>query len=121
MAESQPSQQVRIDLVLWAWFRGMRPRNRAFQAHNPHEPLDPFAVDRVTIQTQPVCHLPGTKERCFQVLLINDPHQGEVVVSLASGLVVVARARQPNQGTLPGRADFRVAGLNQHALTLRGA
>ncbi len=75
MAEYQSSQQVRIDLVFRVGLRRVWPWYCAFQAHDTHEPLDPLALDLMPIQAQPVGHLPGTKKRGSQILLVNDPHQ----------------------------------------------
>ena len=82
---------------------------------------DPLAVDQMTVQAQPVGHLPGSKERRSEKLLVDEPHQDQVIASLTGGPIVVARTRLTDQLTLTGRGDLRVIGLNQNPLTLRGA
>ena len=55
---------------------------------------------------QPRCHAPDAVERSPRVLLVEQPHQQEVLCFLLLRMVIVARARQPKQFALPGYCDF---------------
>ena len=83
------------------------------QAHQPHQPLHPLAVDRLALLDQPLRQPPAAEERVGGVLLVDQPHQPQVLRRLGRRLVVQAGAAQPQQFALPAHAQLRVVGLDQ--------
>src|SRR5262249_61625529 len=65
------------------------------QAHQPHQALHPLAVDWLPLLDQPGGHPPTAVEGTGGVLLVDEPHQPQVLGRLAGRLVVEARPAPP--------------------------
>ena len=88
------------------------------QAHDAHQPLHPLAVDRLPLPDQPGGQLPAAVKRVGRVLLVDEPHQPQVLGRLTRRLVVQARPVQPEQLALPADAQLGVADLDQGTQSL---
>ena len=61
------------------------------QAHQAHQTLDSLAVDLLSLLGQHDGHPTAAEERCLEILLVDPPHQSQVLDRLRRRLVVVAR------------------------------
>jgi len=113
VCQHQVSQQIGVDRVLRMRSTGVRARYRRLQAHEPHQSLNPLAVDRVAPAPQNSGHLAAAVEGRLQVLAVDDPHQGEVVGVLPGGPVVVGRAGQAEQLALALDGQLGMARLDE--------
>ncbi len=86
--DSQPPQLVRIDPMSRCRRRQPRLGIDRFQAHLPHQSTHSFRIDSATLLFEPIGHPPHTIERCPCVLLVQQPHQLEVLGALAHRPVV---------------------------------
>ena len=111
-------EQVRVDPVALPGQAQPGLRVDRLQAHHPHQPPHPLAVHLLPLFVQPDRHPPAAVERAGGVLLVDEPHQPQVLGRLPAGLVVEARPAQPQQLTLPAHAQGRVAVLDQRPLVL---
>jgi site-specific DNA recombinase len=116
--DAHPPQQVRVDPV--AAPRPTQPGLGVdrFQAHDPHQPLHPLAVYPFPALQEPGRHPPAAVKRASGVLLIDEPHQPQVLGRLGCRRVVQARPVQPQQLTLTADAQPRVADHDQRPLTV---
>jgi len=93
--DRNPAQQVRIDFVARRRTAQVRFGVEGLDAHNAHRPLDAFAID-----VQHYSHPAAAEERVIQIQLVEPPEQTQVFRALRPWLVVVGRARQPEQFAL---------------------
>ena len=84
----QALEQVRVHLVPIAWNAGSGARIHRLNAHGAHQPLHPFPVDPVALVLQVDPHLARAIVRRFQVLLINQVHQIQILLTLLTRDVV---------------------------------
>ena len=110
-------QQVRVHLVTPAR-RQLRLRVDGLQAHDPHQPPHPLAVHLVTLADEPPGDLPAPEERVGRVLLVDEPHQRQVLGRFWDRLVVQGRAGEPDQLALPADAQLGVVLVDQAPLGL---
>jgi hypothetical protein len=73
------------------------PRINGFQAHHPHQPLHTLAIHVVASPDQPLRHASRTVKGRVQILLIDQPHQSQILRRRALAGVVVRRARQAHE------------------------
>jgi hypothetical protein len=86
--DAQVAQQVWIDLVLWMRATGSGLWIDNLKTHQPHETLNPFAIDLIAQSSQIVSHGSGTPDGGSQVLFVNEPHQFQILGLDSFGLVV---------------------------------
>src|SRR5688572_22984268 len=119
--DGHASQKIGKNTVLGVAPRGSRSRVNGLDAHHAHQPLHAFAVHDPAFGLQPDCHPPRAVERRAQVLLVDQPHQTQVVLRFWSRLVMPRGAVQSQQLALPANAQRDVAGFNQTAPCVRRA
>ena len=111
-------EQVRVDPVALPGQAQPGLGVDRLQAHDSHQPPDPLAVHLLPSFVQPDRHPPAAAEGAGGVLLVDPPHQPQVLGRLPAGLVVEARPAQPQQLALPTHAQGGVAVLDQSPLVL---
>jgi len=79
--DSQPFEQVRVDLVPITRNAGSGARVHGLNAHGTHQPLHPLPVDPAALVLQVNTHLARAIVRRFQMLLINQIHQIQVLLT----------------------------------------
>jgi site-specific DNA recombinase len=114
-------QQVRVDPMPAARRTQLRLGVERLQAHDPHQPPHPLAVDRLPLPGQPGRQPPAAEERVGRVLPVDQRHQPQVVRRLRGRLVIQAGAAQPQQRALPADAQLRVTGLDERPQLVRRA
>ena len=77
--DRDPAEQVGVDLVRRCRLARIRPLVDRHQAGEPHQTLDPFAVDDMALGRQPRRHPPRTVIRPDQVLPIDQRHDRAVL------------------------------------------
>ena len=95
----------------WSW----EPENR-LQAHQPVQPAYPLDIDQIPHASQMLRHPGYPVKRLVQVLLIDDPHQIQIVRVFRTGLVIHATSVYAKKFALPGNAQIRVISFNHHPL-----
>ena len=60
------------------------------QAHQAHQTLDSLAVDLLPLTGQPDGHPTTAEVGCLEILLVDPPHQSQVLDRLRRRLVVVS-------------------------------
>ena len=91
------AQPVRINAMTSRRFRQPWFWIDRFDAHQPHESLNPFAIDRPALLFQRNHHASASVKRRARVLLIQEPHQLQILRRLALRCVIPRRARQSDQ------------------------
>ena len=76
------AEQVGIDPVRRAAVGGPRPGKIASRPIFRHQPLHPLAIDRLPGTLQRSRHPPAAVERGQEELLIDQPHQAQVLLRL---------------------------------------
>jgi site-specific DNA recombinase len=84
-------EQVGVDPMPAPGRTQPRPGVDGLQAHEPHQPLHPLAVDRLPLLSQPSRHPPAAVERTGGVLLVDEPHLPQILGRLAGRRVIEAR------------------------------
>src|SRR5260370_35671501 len=91
------------------------PRNRTpgcriylVQPPPPDPPAYPFRIHRVSLLAEPPTHLPDPVKRRPCVLLVDQPHQSQILPRLRFRLVIPPRPRNPRQAALLPYAQFFV-------------
>ena len=93
--------------------------NRLY-AHQSHQTLDPFAVDLTALPAEMPGHRAAAVCRCFQVLLVDEAHQLQILDFNRLWLVVKRGPVEAQQLTLAGNA--RLASFRfDHLLFFFGA
>src|SRR5512135_494968 len=110
------AEQVGVDPRLRSRRGGPRPGKDRFQAHQSHEPLDPLAIDRLPGSLQSDRHLPAAVERGLEELLVDPPHQAQVLLRLDSRWEIVARSVETQQFALSTNAQIIIRWLDQGPL-----
>lgn len=85
------------------------------QSHEALQPAYPLLVHRVVFVAQVPSHLAGTEERRLHELLVDPPHQAEVLFGLVLGRLVERRARDRQQLALLADRQVRVVRLDHAA------
>jgi hypothetical protein len=80
------------DLVRRRGLVGVRALVDCNQPQQPHQPLDPFAVDEVSLGRQPRRHAAGAVIRPSQVLPVDQRHDREILGADLGRLPVDRRA-----------------------------
>jgi hypothetical protein len=68
----------------------------SFQSHQPHKPLNPSAAYLVPYLTQDKCHSSRAKVGSLGILLINEPHQLQLII-IHPTLIVDAGSSNPQK------------------------
>lgn len=68
----------------------------SLQSHQSHEPLNPSAAYLATSLTQDKCHPSRAKVGSLGILLINEPHQLQLII-IYLGLIVDAGSSDPQK------------------------
>jgi len=102
------SEQVGIDLVIRVPHGCPRPRMDRFQAHQTHQTLDSLAVDLLPPTGQHDGHPTAAEEGCLEILLVDPPHQLQVLDRLRRRLIVEARPIEAQQLALTTNAQLRM-------------
>jgi hypothetical protein len=79
--DRDPAEQVGVDFVGHRRLARVRPPVDRYQAGQPHQALDPFAVDDMALGRQPRRHPPRTVIRPDQVLAIDQRHDRAVLLA----------------------------------------
>ncbi len=90
----EASEQIGIDLVAVAGQRRLGLRIDRLHAHELHQALYPFVIDRVALASQMCGHPWPAIEWRLQVLLVDQAHQLQVERAFAGRLGGVGRPRQ---------------------------
>jgi hypothetical protein len=86
MGDLHISQQIRINLVLWMRFTGVRPWVDRCQPHLGYQPSNPLPINHMPSPCQMRRHPPTTINRSLQKLLIYQAHHCQIVfLSLEDG------------------------------------
>ncbi len=115
----QPFEQVRINLMPVTRNAGSGTRIHRLNAHSAHQALNPLAVYPMALAFQVDAHLARAIVRRFQVLLVNQVHKIQILLTLFTRDVVHRRAAQFEQLALAYKADLGMTTLDhrQPALT----
>lgn len=111
--DGQVAQQVRPDLMLGVGHRRLRTLVDGLQAHPRHQAANPLAVDLVPLPAEMTSHLPAAVPRRFQELRVDQPHQFQVLGTLAIPRLVVAGAAERHQRALLRDRQARMLRLDQ--------
>ena len=84
----QSAQEIRVYSVPWSRFARVALGIERLQAHHLHQALDPFVIDQIPLAAQVSRHSWPAVERCPGVLLIDQAHEQQVMLGLASWLVI---------------------------------
>ncbi len=102
------------------WSAGVGFRVNRLYAHQSHQTPDPFAVDPTALPAEMSRHRPAAVGRCFQVLLVDEAHQFQILDFNRSRFVVKRGPVEAQQLTLAGNA--RLASFRfDHLFFLFGA
>ena len=91
---------------------GSGARVHRLNAHGAHQALHPLAVYPVTLAFQVDAHLARAVVRRFQVLLVDQIHQFQILLTLFTRDVVHRRAAQLEQLALADKADLGMTTLD---------
>jgi site-specific DNA recombinase len=116
--DAHVAQQIRVNPVPPARCRQLRLGVDRLQAHDPHEPPHPLAVDRLALLDQPLRQPPAAEEGMVGVLPVDQPHQPQVRGVGGGRPVVEAGAVQAEQLALAAQAQGGVIDLDQGSLAL---
>ena len=86
------------------------------QAHDRHEPPDPLAIDRLPAAFQEHGHPPTAVERGLEVLLVDQPHQPQVLLRLDGRREIIGRAVEAEEFALSTNAQMRIIRSDQRPL-----
>jgi hypothetical protein len=98
--DRDPVEQVRVDLVLGCRLAGVQALVDRHQPHQTHEPLDPLAVDQVTLGRQPCRHPARAVIRPGQILPVDQRHDRTVLLADLGRPPIDRRARYCQQPAL---------------------
>ena len=114
------SEQVGIDFMRRMRPAGFRFRINRLQAHQPHQSLNPFAVDLIAQSPKVVSHRTAAPAGAFQILLIDQAHQLQILGLNRFLFVVECGAIQIQYSALLGHAQLPIIGID-HFTPLFGA
>ena len=115
MGDRYPAQQIRIDPVLRACHRGTRLGINRLQSHHLHEPLDPLVIDEMALLAQDRRHFrPAIKGRPG-ILLIDQPHEPQILGRFTRRGVIPGRAIQAKELALTAQTEQRMLRFHQGA------
>ena len=89
MVDFQTPQQIGVLPVLGTGLAQSPLGINGLQAHEPHEPADPLGIDRVSLASQPECHLWDAIKRGSRKLLVDQGHQKMIVTLVLPGLIAI--------------------------------
>ena len=112
------AKQVRVDPRVRCCGGSPRSGKQRFQAHFRHEPLDPLAIDRLPGSLQTRRHPSAAVERGQQELLVDQPHQAQVLLGLDGRLEIVARTVEIQKFALPTDAQMSILCVDQGSLEI---
>ena len=113
-------QQVRIDFGPRRRPAGATLPVDGTQTHHSHELLHPLTTYRHALPFQRGLHPPGTVARGIQVLAVQLPHQGKVLLRGPLGTVVEAGAADAQQLALPHYRQVPMSPVHQFTPLCRG-
>ena len=87
-------EQVGVQPVLLVWLAGILPAVQGLPTHQLHQAFYPLAVNVITLPLQPYRYAAYPIERGLKILLIQQPHDGQVLFLLRSWLVIKPTAMQ---------------------------
>ena len=97
--------------MLGSLLTGSRLGTDPFDAHTPHQALNPFAVDRIPLASEPGSDPPASVEGRADVLGVDQPHQTQVLFAFVCRTIVGARARKPQESTLASETQLGMIGF----------
>ena len=107
MIDGQVPEQIGVNPVLRMGTAGVRLGVDRLDAHQSHQPLDAFAVDRAALSAKMPRHRAAAVDRCFQVLLVDQAHEFQILGANRARRIVERGPAQPQQLALAG--DARLA------------
>jgi site-specific DNA recombinase len=102
------AQQVRVHNVLSGPNCCALLRIDGLQIHHLHQPAHPLTIDRVAPLSKEHAHPWPPVEWRLEILLVDQTHQVQIQVTLASRPVVERRAIQPHDVALPADTQKRI-------------
>src|SRR5271166_5562745 len=118
--DRQTAQKIRIDLVFRVRLAGVRLLVDRLDPHQPHQTAHPFAVHRPAIPAQHRDHPARPIERRRQILLVDQPHQPQVVLAGRRRAPIQRRAGNLQQAALSHDRQLAVGALDQRQPRGRG-
>jgi len=113
---AQPTQQIRIPHLLLSWLTQPRAGIDRHQAHLSQKPGNPLVVHLMALSAKPGRHLLDAIKRRSCILLVQQSHQQQVLLTFWDWLVIIAGACQVNQLALSCQTDGWMLGFNQRPL-----
>jgi hypothetical protein len=107
--------ELRIDLVRRCRLARVRALVDRHQAQQPHQALDPFAIDDMALSRQPRRHPARAIVGPGQIVPIEQRHNRKILRADLGRLSVDCRARHRQQPALPGYRQHRVHALDHRA------
>ena len=101
MIDGQIPEQIGVDFMLRMRPTRVRLGIDRLDAHYPHQPLDTLAVDPAALPPEMSGHGTTAVGRCLQVLLIDQPHQLQILGIDRPWDIVERGAAQSQQPALP--------------------
>jgi len=84
----------------------IRFRIYRFQSHEPGQSADAFDIDIVSQRTKVLMQAPYPVIGSARALLIQEPHQDQIVLALRTRLVIISRPLEAEQIALPLNAEI---------------
>ena len=97
---SEVTKQVWVDLMGGMLPAGMGTGSQGNVAHDPHHPLDPFAIDSIPHSPEGRCDLPASHEGKLQVHLIHNTKEVHGWRCWLNGMVIQRGSAEAQQLTL---------------------
>jgi hypothetical protein len=116
MGQLPIAEQVRVGPPLGCGAAGPRPGIEPLQAHRGHEPLDPLAIGRLPTADQECRHPPTAVERGLEILLVDQPHQPQVLRRRDGRWEVIGRAVEAEEFAFSANAQMRIVESNKRPL-----
>jgi hypothetical protein len=111
-----PREPIRIPHLLLSWLTQPGAGIDRHEAHLSQEPGHPLVVHLLALSTQPGRHLLDAIKRRSRVLLIQQAHQQQILLTFWDRLVIIAGTCQATQLTLSCHADGWMLWFNQRPL-----
>src|SRR6266567_4502702 len=97
---AQSTQQIRIAHLLFSWLTQSWCRIDRHQTHLSQKSRHTLVVHLIVLITQPGCHFLDAIKRRSRILLVQQTHQQQILLTFWHWLVIIAGACQTNQLTL---------------------
>ena len=91
---------------------GFRLRINRLQTHQPHQSLNPLAIDVITPSAQMISHRTAAPSWRFQVLLVDQAHQLQILGLYRFLFVIDGGTIQIQHSALPGYAQLPIIGID---------